>query len=150
MEAQDHDDIADKMPSLVDDGSSSPPSSPPITNLEKSLDKIVANKKPAVSRIRTAIGKWPLNKLKLDSWTFSTIINFLITVLDTRVPKTGNRMYGETKDDSDDSDDDDDDDLDDEFLDGDSLLNDDSEDDSELPHSDTQNKLNDDKSDDTF
>lgn len=57
MEAQDHEDIADKMPSLVDDGSLSPPSSPHATNLEKSLEKITANKKAAVSRIQTAVGK---------------------------------------------------------------------------------------------
>lgn len=74
IEAQDQDDMADKMPSLVDDGSLSPPSSPRANNLEKSLDKVVANKKPAMSRIRTAIGNswiWKLDSSIFLNHTFS-------------------------------------------------------------------------------
>lgn len=49
--------MADKMPSLVDDGSLSPPSTPPAPKLEKSLEK-TGGKRPTLSRIRTAVGKY--------------------------------------------------------------------------------------------
>ncbi|XP_065200297.1 clusterin-associated protein 1 homolog [Planococcus citri] len=124
MDSNAMEDADDKMSSLIDEGSLSSSTPPPVPN-NKPPDAIM-NAKKTIGRIRTAV--------------------------DSRPIKTGNRMYDNVKDESEDlDDDDDDDDLDDELLDGDSILRNDTEDDSDLQHSNTDNfKLSDNKSDDTF